>query len=96
MSASMAPALEARGVTKRYGQRVVALRDLDLAIELGTTTALVGPNGAGKSTLMKLWMGFERPTAGTLSVVGLDPWRDRERAVARLGYVPQATALYRD
>jgi ABC-type multidrug transport system ATPase subunit len=96
MSASMAPALEARGVTKRYGQRVVALRDLDLTIELDTTTALVGPNGAGKSTLMKLWMGFERPTAGTLSVEGLDPWRDRERAVARLGYVPQATALHRE
>jgi ABC-2 type transport system ATP-binding protein len=96
IASGSAPALEARAVTKRYGPRIVALRDLDLTIELGTTTALVGPNGAGKSTLMKLWMGFERPTAGTLSVVGLDPWRDRERAVARLGYVPQATALYRE
>jgi ABC-2 type transport system ATP-binding protein len=96
LSISAAIALEARAVTKRYGPRIVALRDLDLTIELGTTTALVGPNGAGKSTLMKLWMGFERPTAGTLSVEGLDPWRERERAVARLGYVPQATALYRE
>ncbi len=89
-------ALEAHGVAKRYRRGVQALSALELTIEPGTTTALVGPNGAGKSTLMKLWMGFERPSAGRLAVMGADPWRERSVAVAHLGYVPQAAALYRD
>ncbi|HET7056654.1 MAG TPA: ABC transporter ATP-binding protein [Thermomicrobiales bacterium] len=90
------PDLEARDVSKRYGHGVVALEHLDIAIAPSTTTALVGPNGAGKSTLMKLWMGFERPTSGSLSVRGWDPWRQRAHAVAVLGYVPQSVSLYRD
>lgn len=93
---SAGSALEAHGLSKRYRRGVEALRDLDITIAAGTTTALVGPNGAGKSTLMKLWMGFERPTAGRVMVMGVDPWRDRAVAVGRLGYVPQATALYRE
>ena len=41
-------------------------------------------------------MGFERPTAGRVTVTGIDPWRRRPQAVARIGYVPQAASLYRD
>jgi ABC-2 type transport system ATP-binding protein len=80
---------------KRYGRRV-ALQPTTLAIPAGGMTALVGPNGAGKSTMLKLCIGFERPTAGRLEVVGIDPVRDRRRAVAAIGYVPQAPTLYRD
>jgi ABC-2 type transport system ATP-binding protein len=89
-------ALEARGVVKRYGRAGLALDGLDLTVPVGRITALVGPNGAGKSTLMRAWVGFERPTRGEVKVMGLDPFRDRAKALAHIGYVPQATTLYRE
>lgn len=89
--------LEAHGVAKVYrGGVTPALDGIDLAIPRGSITALVGPNGAGKSTLMKAWMGFERPTRGSVSVHGLDPFRKRREVLARVGYIPQAVALYRE
>ncbi|HTC86612.1 MAG TPA: ABC transporter ATP-binding protein [Candidatus Acidoferrum sp.] len=91
----MGSALEARGFGKRYRRRW-AIRDLDLTIPEGSVTALVGPNGAGKSTLIKGWVGFARPTAGTLTVAGIDPWKDRGAAIRLIGYVPQAASLYRE
>ena len=89
------PVLETRGLTKRY-RRTVAVRDLSISIPAGGITALLGPNGAGKSTLLKLCIGFERPTSGHLSVMGIDPVRHRRDALSVLGYVPQAPSLYRD
>jgi len=89
-------ALEAWDLSKRYGGLTVALDGLDLAVPTGTITALVGPNGAGKSTLIKAWVGFERPTTGRVSVMGIDPWRDRPAALDRIGYVPQTPAIYRE
>ena len=90
------PALEAIGVSKRYRRSGSwALLDADLSVPAGTITALVGPNGAGKSTLIRSWIGFERPTRGSLRVCGIDPQLDRPAAVARIGYVSQSTALYR-
>jgi ABC-2 type transport system ATP-binding protein len=88
--------LETMGLGKRYrGGGPWALRDVDLRIPRGSITALVGPNGAGKSTLLRTWMGFERPTAGSVRVGGIDPQADRPAALRQLGYVSQATALYR-
>jgi ABC-2 type transport system ATP-binding protein len=87
--------LETSGLTKRY-RRTVAVRDLTVSIPAGGITALLGPNGAGKSTLLKLCVGFERPTRGGLSVLGIDPVRRRSHAVQRIGYVPQSPSLYRD
>ena len=92
----MTAALETIGLGKRYGLRRWALRDLDIAVEEGTITALVGPNGSGKSTLLKAWVGFERPTAGRLRIHGVDPVRQRGRAIALTGYVPQQPSLYRE
>jgi ABC-2 type transport system ATP-binding protein len=90
-------ALQARGLWKRYRRRGRwALEDVDLELPPGSTTALVGPNGAGKSTLIKIWVGFEQATRGGAGVFGADPWRERRTAITRVGYVPQATALYRD
>jgi ABC-2 type transport system ATP-binding protein len=95
MSADVA--LDARGLWMRYRRRGRwALEDVDLELHSGTTTALVGPNGAGKSTLIKVWVGYEKATRGEASVFGADPWRQRRTAITRVGYVPQATALYRD
>jgi len=89
-------ALEAHGVTKLYGRRILGLEDLDLHIRSGTITALVGPNGAGKSTLIKAWVGFERPTRGHVTVAGFDPFRARDTVIGKIGYVPQSTSLYRE
>jgi ABC-2 type transport system ATP-binding protein len=86
--------LEARGLTKRYRRGVVALAGIDLELPAGGITALVGPNAAGKSTLIKTWVGFEKPTRGSVSVMGVDPWRDRSAALANVGYVPQSPTLY--
>jgi ABC-2 type transport system ATP-binding protein len=92
----MTVALETSGLGKRYGLRRWALRDLDVAVEEGSITALVGPNGSGKSTLLKAWVGFERPTKGRLRIHGIDPVRNRAAAIALTGYVPQAPSLYRE
>ncbi len=88
------PVLEARELTKRYRRGVTALAGIDLTLPAGGITALVGPNAAGKSTLIKTWVGFEKPTRGSACVMGVDPWRDRSKALAHLGYVPQSPALY--
>jgi ABC-2 type transport system ATP-binding protein len=89
-------ALTADAVSKRYRNQVQALVDLSVQIAEGSSTALIGPNGAGKTTLLKLWMGFERPTSGSVSVAGFDPWRQRAPALRALGYLPQRPALYRE
>jgi ABC-type multidrug transport system, ATPase component len=88
--------LRAVGLQKRYGRSALALAGLELEVSQGTTTALVGPNGAGKSTLIKAWIGFERPTGGRVEVAGIDPWRNRPAALARVAYVAQSPSLYRE
>ncbi len=91
---SDAPILETHDLAKRYGRRTWALTGIDLAIPQGGITALVGPNAAGKSTLIKTWVGFERPTRGSVTVGGIDPWKDRSRVLGLVGYVPQTPSLY--
>jgi len=88
------PVLETRELAKRYRRGVWALQGIDLELAAGGITALVGPNAAGKSTLIKTWVGFEKPTRGSVRVAGIDPWKDRSGALAHLGYVPQSPALY--
>jgi ABC-2 type transport system ATP-binding protein len=90
-------ALSTEGLWKRYRRTGPwALRDVTLAVPHGSITAIVGPNGAGKSTLIRTWMSFEPPSRGRVLVDGIDPWRARPAALARVGYVPQAASLYRD
>ncbi len=91
-----APALAAHGVWHRYGFRrgPWALADVDLTVPQGSIVALVGPNGAGKSTLMRAWLGFERPTRGSVAVLGTDLAADRSAAIAQVGYLAQSGGLY--
>ena len=65
----MAPALEVRGLTKRYG-RLEALAGVDLELEEGELVGLLGPNGAGKSTLVKIACGLVRATGGSARLCG--------------------------
>ena len=60
------PAVELRGVSKRFGP-VLAVDDVDLAVEVGSVHAVVGENGAGKSTLMSMLYGLHRPDTGTVA-----------------------------
>ena len=66
---SDAPALEIRGVAKRFGA-TAALDGVDLAVRAGEVHALVGENGAGKSTLMSVIAGAQRPDRGAMSLGG--------------------------
>ena len=66
------------GVVAGYG-RIQALEDIDLALEPGTTTALIGPNGSGKSTLLGVMSGLVRPTRGRVEVCGQPPAAARRR-----------------
>jgi ABC-2 type transport system ATP-binding protein len=76
------PVVEARGLTKRFGD-VEALTGLDLVAEPGQVTALLGPNGAGKTTFISAVATLLRPDSGDLWVAGIDT-RSQPRRVRRL------------
>ena len=59
--------IEARGLTKRYGD-TLAVDDLSFRVEPGKITGFLGPNGAGKTTTMRLILGLDHPTSGTVTV----------------------------
>jgi ABC-2 type transport system ATP-binding protein len=61
--------IEARGLTKRYGDKL-AVDDLSFTVRPGTVTGFLGPNGAGKSTTMRLILGLDAPTRGSVTVNG--------------------------
>ena len=90
-------AVSCRGVEKTFGHgeaRVHALRGVDLDVRLGEITMLMGPSGCGKTTLLSVITGLLEPTAGTVSVLGLDVARvgNGERIAFRrsnLGFVFQ-------
>jgi ABC-2 type transport system ATP-binding protein len=91
----MSAVLEARGLTKRFGD-VVAVDDLGLSVSRGEIFGLVGPDGAGKTTAMRLLTGVMSATAGFATVLGVDVMRDPEAIRHRIGYVPQSSSLYAD
>ena len=83
-----------QGVVKRWGAKT-ALADATFTIGPGIT-GLLGANGAGKTTLFGMILGLHPPTAGTLSVLGLDPRRAGPEIRARVGYSPEYHILPED
>ena len=82
---------------RREIQQVEALKDASFTIENGELVGLIGPNGAGKSTTVKLMTGILTPTAGTCTVDGRSPWKNRQEHVRHLGAVfGQRTQLWWD
>jgi lipooligosaccharide transport system ATP-binding protein len=84
--------IEARGLTKRYGE-FTAVDGIDFAVERGETFGFLGPNGAGKSSTMRMIGAVSPPSGGTLRVLGLDPEHDGSAIRQRLGVVPQEDNL---
>jgi len=87
------PAIELDGVTKRFGD-VTAVDELSMTVPEGEVFGFLGPNGAGKSTTINVLLDFVRPTAGTVSVLGMDA---QERSVdvrERTGVLPEGFSVY--
>lgn len=87
------PVIWIDNVSKSYGH-VKALSSLDLSVFPGEIFGFLGPNGAGKTTAIRVLMGFLRPTQGIARVFDADPWRKPKEVKARIGFLPDASALY--
>jgi lipooligosaccharide transport system ATP-binding protein len=87
--------LEARGLTKRFGE-FVAVDEIDFDVVQGECFGFLGPNGAGKTSTMRMVACVSPITDGKLRVLGLDPGTDGPAIRARLGVVPQEDTLETD
>src|SRR5205823_13494014 len=86
---------ELGGVTRRFGART-AVDDVSFDVRPGEVLGLLGPNGAGKTTTMRMLTAYLRPTAGRLTIGGVDVVDDPVRARAQIGYMPESAAVYGD
>ena len=82
-------------VKKSFGQ-TVALAGVTFDVRRGEMFGVIGPDGAGKTTLLRLVCGLLAPDAGTVSLMGADPYRSHGIATAAIGYVSQRFSLYGD
>ena len=89
----MAPKLEVEQLGKTYvsedGEKIVALKGLDLQVAAGEFLAIVGPSGCGKSTLFDILAGFQKQSTGTVRIDGEEP----EELIGRLAYMQQRDML---
>jgi ABC-2 type transport system ATP-binding protein len=86
------PMIEATHLTKRYGH-TVAVDDLSFEVRPGRVTGFLGPNGAGKSTTMRMIMGLDLPTSGSVTVLGR-PYQQHHRPMHEVGAVLDARAVH--
>ena len=83
--------IELKGVSRWFGN-VVAVNDVTMTIGPGVT-GLLGPNGAGKSTLLGMMSGFLPPSSGTVTIDGVEVWRN-PAMYSDIGLVPEAEAMF--
>lgn len=81
-----------KGLTKRYGDKT-AVDNISFTVEPGTVTGFLGPNGAGKSTTMRMIVGFDRPTAGTVTVNG-KPYAAHSAPLHEVGVLLDAKSVH--
>ena len=84
--------IEAHGLTKRYGSKT-AVDDISFTVHPGKVTGFVGPNGAGKSTTMRMIVGLDRPTHGTVTVNGR-PYAQHRAPLREVGALLDAKAIH--
>jgi ABC-2 type transport system ATP-binding protein len=76
-----------QGLFRRSVKEVAAVDGISLTVPAGQSVAFIGPNGAGKSTTIKMLTGILKPSSGRASVLGLDPWKQRNQLVRQIGAV---------
>src|SRR5882762_912045 len=84
--------IEAKGLSKRYGA-TVAVDDLSFTVPPGQVTGFLGPNGAGKSTTMRMILGLDAPTNGSVTVNG-KPYTAYRRPLFEVGALLDAKAIH--
>jgi ABC-2 type transport system ATP-binding protein len=84
--------IEARGLTKRYGDKL-AVDDLTFTVQPGRVTGFLGPNGAGKSTTMRMILGLDAPTRGSVTVNG-KPYREHAAPLHQVGALLEARSAH--
>ena len=89
----MADVIGVESLTKRYGD-LVAVDDISFSVRRGEVFGILGPNGAGKTTTLECIEGLLTPTAGSISVLGMDIADDAERIKRRIGVQLQASAYF--
>lgn len=89
----MTAAIETQGLRKQFGD-FVAVAGIDLLVPRGSFYGFLGPNGAGKSTTIKCLTGLLRPSAGTFTILGMDPLADPVGVKKQVGVVPEDLALF--
>ena len=87
------PAIQLDGVAKQF-DGVTAVDDLSLTVPEGEVFGFLGPNGAGKSTTINMLLDFVRPTAGTVSVLGMDAQARSVAVRERAGVLPEGFSVY--
>jgi ABC-2 type transport system ATP-binding protein len=92
-AAPAAPAIDVRGLTRRFGA-FVAVDDLSFSVKQGEIFGFLGANGAGKSTTIRMLCGLLKPTSGTALVGGIDVSRNPEGVKRAIGYMSQKFSLY--
>ncbi len=85
--------IQLRSLTKRYG-KFTAVDSIDLTVSQGEIFGFLGPNGAGKTTTLRMIAGILRPTAGTVSIGGVNVVANPLAAKAKLGYIPDRPFIY--
>ncbi|MGQ0834798.1 MAG: ABC transporter ATP-binding protein [Gammaproteobacteria bacterium] len=95
MSGAPEPAIEARGLTRRFG-RATVVDGVDLVIPRAQIYGFLGPNGSGKTTTIRMLCGLLRPSAGTIRVLDHEIPRDAEALRTRIGYMTQKFSLWED
>ena len=88
-----AVAISASGLVKAFGA-TRALDGLDLVVPTGEVHGFLGPNGAGKTTTIRILLGLLRTSAGRVTLLGGDPWREAAELHRRLAYVPGEVNLW--
>ena len=87
--------LEATGLTRHFGS-TQAVRGVSFTLTRGEVVGFLGPNGAGKSTTMQMLAGALAPSAGRVTVGGIDLFEEPLAARAQIGYLPEQPPLYKD
>ncbi|MDP2211021.1 MAG: ABC transporter ATP-binding protein [Candidatus Aquicultor sp.] len=87
--------IEVTGLSKYFGKRKV-LTKISFELEKGGFLSLFGPNGAGKTTLVKILSTLVAPSEGTVSVAGLDPYKNSAAIRSKIGLISHSPLLYLD